>query len=119
MGFRPPSPRRALPFWQTAAAMESLLDSDQKKRYHEFKEFVAAQVQPFAERWDREEQHPASIISALGQAGYLGSTVPVAHGGRGWDFVTFGLLSEAFGYGSSALTDLLTVQAMVSMTLLK
>jgi alkylation response protein AidB-like acyl-CoA dehydrogenase len=99
--------------------MESLLDSDQKKRYQEFKEFVAAQVEPFAERWDREQQHPTSIISVLGQAGYLGSTVPVAYGGKGWDFVTFGLLNEAFGYGSSALTDLLTVQAMVSMTLLK
>ena len=107
------------PFRQTVAAMESLLDSDQKKRYQEFKEFVAAQVEPFAERWDREQQHPTSIISALGQAGYLGSTVPVAYGGKGWDFVTFGLLNEAFGYGSSALTDLLTVQAMVSMTLLK
>ena len=52
--------------------MESLLNSEQKKRYQEFKEFVAAQVEPFAERWDREQQHPASIISALGQRRLFG-----------------------------------------------
>ena len=33
--------------------------------------------------------------------------------------VTFGLLNEALGRGSSALTGVLTVQAMVSMALLK
>ncbi len=99
--------------------MESLLTGPQKARYQEFKEFVASNVEPFAEQWDRDQKHPDSIISLLGKAGYLGSTIPREYGGKGWDFVTFGLLNEALGRGSSALTDLLTVQAMVSMTLLK
>ena len=51
--------------------------------------------------------------------GYLGSNIPKEFGGMGWDFVTFGLLNEAVGRGISSLTDLLTIQAMVSMTLLK
>lgn len=99
--------------------MEELLTDPQKVRYQEFKEFVASHVEPFAEQWDREQKHPDSIISLLGKSGYLGSTIPLEYGGKGWDFVTFGLLNEAFGRGSSALTDLLTVQAMVSMTVLK
>jgi alkylation response protein AidB-like acyl-CoA dehydrogenase len=45
--------------------------------------------------------------------------LPGKFGGQEWDTVTFGLLNEAFGRGSAALTDLLTVQAMVSMTILK
>ena len=68
---------------------------------------------------DRDQGHPASIISLLGRSGYLGSTLPLEYGGKGWDFVTFGLLNEALGRESSALTDLVTVQAMVCMTLLK
>ena len=55
----------------------------------------------------------------MADAGYLGSTLPEKFGGQGWDTVTFGLLNEAFGRGSAPLTDLLTVQAMVSMTVLK
>ena len=99
--------------------METLLTEGQKTRYQEFKEFVASEVAPFAGQWDRDQKYPESIISLLGKAGYLGSTLPSKYKGRDWDFVTFGLLNEALGRGSSALTGLVTVQAMVSMTLLK
>src|SRR5213075_625735 len=53
------------------------------------------------------------------ERGYLGCGLPHEYGGQGSDAVTFGLLNEAFGRGSSALTGVLTVQAMVSMALLK
>jgi len=45
--------------------------------------------------------------------------LPPEYDGQGWDVVTFGLLNEALGRGSPALTDVLTVQTMVSMALLK
>ena len=76
-------------------------------------------VEPFAEAWDREEQIPRTVISLLGEAGHLGVTMPREYGGQGWNTVTFGLLNEAVGRGSSALTDVITCQAMVSMALLK
>lgn len=99
--------------------MEELLSDLHKAHYQEFKDFVVSEVDPYVHQWDRDEKHPASIISLLRKRGYLGSTLPLEYGGKGWDFITFGLLNEAVGRGSSALTDLLTVQAMVSMTLLK
>src|SRR5205823_4662763 len=99
--------------------MEELVTSSQKAHYGQFKAFVATEVEPFVEQWDREQKHPDSIIALLAKSGYLGSTLPLKYGGKAWDFVTFGLLNEALGRGSSALTDLITVQAMVSMTLLK
>ena len=55
----------------------------------------------------------------MAQAGYLGCCLPPEYGGHGWDAVTFGMLNEAFGKGMSALTGVVTVQAMVSMALLK
>ena len=99
--------------------MIRLLSDHQKKRYQEFKVFVKEHVEPFAWQWDNDEIMPRSIISLIGKSGYFGCNIPEEYGGWGSDFVTFGLLNEAFGRGSSSLTDLLTIQAMVSLSLVK
>ena len=39
----------------------------------------------------------------LAKSGYLGCSLPPDYGGQGWDIVTFGLLNEALGRGSSVL----------------
>lgn len=99
--------------------MRHLLSKEQQARYGEFKQFVAAHVEPFADDWEREQALPRKVIASMASSGYLGATLPCECGGQGWDVVTFGLLNEAFGRGSSSLTSVLTVQAMVSMALLK
>jgi alkylation response protein AidB-like acyl-CoA dehydrogenase len=95
------------------------LTEQQEARYKEFKEFVAKNVAPYAEQWDREQMVPDSVLSLMAKAGYFGANVPPDLGGQGWDVVTFGLLNDAFGKESSALTGFVTVQAMVSTILLK
>lgn len=99
--------------------MRHLLTDEQEVRHKDFKEFVILNVEPFAEQWDRDERIPDSVIAKMARCGYLGCSLPPHYGGQGWDIVTFGLLNEALGRGSSALTGVLTVQAMVSMALLK
>ncbi len=99
--------------------MLGLLTDQQKTRYEGFRAFVATNVEPFAAEWDRVQKVPDSVVSLLGRSGYLGGCLPAEYGGCGWDVVTFGLLHEAVGRGSCALADVLTVQAMVSMILLK
>ncbi|MEO8231776.1 MAG: acyl-CoA dehydrogenase family protein [Ignavibacteriota bacterium] len=99
--------------------MISLLTENQKLHYEEFKDFIKTNVEPYASKWDQNQEMPNQFISLLGKSGYLGSNIPIDYDGKGWDFITFGLLNEAVGRGISSLTDLLTIQAMVSMTLLK
>ncbi|MGH8668426.1 MAG: acyl-CoA dehydrogenase family protein [Burkholderiales bacterium] len=99
--------------------MRQSLTEHQRDRLEEFQAFVAAEVAPYAGQWDRDQAIPDSVIAKLARAGYLGCSLPRDYGGRGWDSVTFGLLHEALGKGSPALTGVLTVQAMVSMALLK
>jgi alkylation response protein AidB-like acyl-CoA dehydrogenase len=84
-----------------------------------FQAFVAREVLPHAAQWDREQALPRAVIARLGQEGYLGAGVPREYGGRGWDAATVGALHEAVGRGSSALANVLTVQAMVCVSLLK
>ncbi len=99
--------------------MQYLSTEQQKARHGIFKAFVKENVEPFAEEWDREQKIPESVISMLAKPGYLGCSLPQEHGGQGWDTVTFGLLNEALGRGSSSLTGVVTVQTMVSKALLK
>jgi glutaryl-CoA dehydrogenase (non-decarboxylating) len=98
--------------------MQNLTD-EQQGRYNEFKAFVAGSVEPYAQQWDKDQMIPDSALRLVGKAGYFGCSVPRDLGGKGWDVVTFGLLNEAFGKGSAALTGFLTVQSMVSMVLMK
>jgi alkylation response protein AidB-like acyl-CoA dehydrogenase len=99
--------------------LRHLLGKEQDAKYAAFKQFVATNVEPFAAAWEREQTLPPDVISLMGKAGYLGAGLPIEFGGQGWDVVTFGLLNEAFGKGSSSLTGVLTVQSMVSMAVLK
>ncbi len=95
------------------------LTGEQLRRRDEFRAFAASQVAPHAATWDAAQEIPRAVISELGRAGYFGATLPVEHGGQGWDMVTFGLLNEALGRHDSAYTGFITVQAMVSAALLK
>ena len=99
--------------------MQHLLTEQHCLRQAEFRSFVASNVEPFADAWDREQGLAAGVVASLASAGYLGCSLPREYDGQGWDTVTFGLLNEAVGRGSASLNDLLTVQAMVSMSLLK
>ena len=119
MIFEGPGPSAVSEPNSRSSSMRHLLTHEQEVRQKDFKEFAALNVEPFAERWDREQRIPDSVISLMAKSGYLGCSLPPHYGGQGWDVVTFGLLNEAVGRGSSALAGVLTVQAMVSMALLK
>ena len=97
--------------------MKGILSPAHQDRYDEFRQFVGVNVEPFADDWDRNGHMPSDVIRRLGQTGYLGAILPPEYGGAGWDFVTFGMLNEALGRGSSSLTVLLTVQSMVATTI--
>ena len=101
------------------SAMKSHLTQDQLAKYEEFQQFAKAKVEPFAAEWDHAQQIPGDALSCLGRAGYLGACIPADFGGQGWDTMTFGLLNEALGRSDSAFTGVVTVQSMVSMSLLK
>lgn len=49
-------------------------------------EFVATQVGPNAQAWDRAHADSRAVLPAAAAAGLLGIEVPVVHGGRGLSF---------------------------------
>lgn len=84
-----------------------------------FKNFVNEEVIPFADHYDQQGGIPYELINKLARRGYLGAIMPRDDGGRGMDMITFGLLNEELGRGSSCLRSLLTVHSMVAQTILR
>ncbi len=86
----------------------------QRSARDEFRDFVAAEILPHADRWDREGAISRKVIDALRAKDYLGSNIVGKFGGVGRDMITYGLLTEEIARGCSSVRSLLTVHDMVS-----
>jgi glutaryl-CoA dehydrogenase (non-decarboxylating) len=84
-----------------------------------FRSFVNEEIVPFADQYDQQERIPYELIKKIARRGYLGAIAPKEDGGKGMDMITFGLLNEELGRGSSCLRSLLTVHSMVAQTILR
>ena len=94
--------------------MKLELTPEQRAVRAELRAFVAEEIVPHADRWDREETIPLELIARLREQGYLGSNVAREHGGIGRDMITYGLLTEEIARGCSSVRSLLTVHDMVA-----
>ncbi len=94
--------------------MQLELTAGQRAARGEFRGFVAAEILPHADRWDREAAISRQVIEALQARSYLGSNVAAKFGGVGRDMITYGLLTEEIARGCSSVRSLLTVHDMVA-----
>ena len=60
------------------AGVLSLNDSHSKV-LHEYRQFTATEIAPFANDWDRAGRLPRDIVLAMGRAGYLGALIPAEY----------------------------------------
>ena len=95
------------------------LTPEQRAARAEFRAFVAAEIAPHADRFDREEAIPPELPATLAARGYLASDLPREHGGSGLDMITYGLLTEEIGRACSSVRSLLTVHDMVAAAILR
>ena len=100
-------------------SMKIELTPEQRRDRAEFRAFVASEITPYANQFDREERVPQELISKIAARGYLGALVPRNGAEKGMDIITFGLLHEEFGQACSSLRSLLTVHNMVAHALLR
>jgi alkylation response protein AidB-like acyl-CoA dehydrogenase len=74
------------------------------------RDFVDNEVVPRVRESDRAERFDRELALRLGEMGYLGAPVAEAYGGRGLDYVTYGLIVEEVGRGDSAMRTVVSVQ---------
>ncbi|PGR32547.1 acyl-CoA dehydrogenase [Bacillus cereus] len=99
--------------------MKQYLEPSQYKMYQNFLDFVCENIEPYANSWEIEQGIPSDIIKTCAKNGYLGGTLPAEYGGLEWDYVTYGLFTEAIARGSVSLSGLFNVHTMVTETILK
>jgi acyl-CoA dehydrogenase len=60
--------------------------------------FLAAEITPFADQWERDRIVPRTIWHKMGQAGFLCMDLPLEYGGAGGDFLYSLILTEEMSH---------------------
>jgi glutaryl-CoA dehydrogenase (non-decarboxylating) len=99
--------------------MDLSLSKEQQQAQTDFRGFVNRTISPNAEKYDEKEKIPLDLIAELAHQGYLGALLPEEHGGKNTDMLTYGLLNEELGSGSSSVRALVMLQNMIGQAILR
>jgi butyryl-CoA dehydrogenase len=95
--------------------MDFNLTDEQKLIAETAREFADREIVPRVRENDRAERFDRELARKLGEVGFLGAPVAEAYGGRGLDYLGYGLIVEAIGRAdSSARTVVSVVTSLVS-----
>ena len=72
-------------------------------------EFSDREVAPRARENDRNEHFDTELVQKMADMGFLGAIVPEEYGGRGADYLTYGLIVEEIGRNDSAMRTVISV----------
>jgi len=61
------------------------------------RKFVEKELAPHADEWEEAEGFPDSVLTRMGELGYLGLRFPEKYGGQGCDFLFSVVLAEELG----------------------
>ena len=86
------------------------LTDEQKLISETARNFVDKEVVERARDNDRAGKFDRELASMLGEMGYLGAPVAEEYGGRGLDYIGYGLIVEQIGRGDSAARTVVSVQ---------
>lgn len=84
-----------------------------------FQDFEREHIGVESNFWEINQGIPSVVIETCASKGYLGGTIPKEYGGLSWDYVTYGVFTEAIARGSVSLSGLFNVHTMVVETIVK
>ena len=71
-------------------------DHDEPRRI--LQKFIAAEINPFVDEWEKAEQFPShELFKKLGDLGFLGLNKPIEFGGQGLDYSYALMMAEELG----------------------
>ena len=90
--------------------MDLDLTDEQRLIQETAREFADREIAPRARDNDRAARFDRELASKIGEIGYLGAPVAEEYGGRGLDYVTYGLIVEQVGRADSSARTVVSVQ---------
>jgi butyryl-CoA dehydrogenase len=89
--------------------MDFQLSDEQKLIREAAREFAEREILPNIRDNDRAGRFDRELARKLGQIGFLGAPVAEEHGGRGLDYVSYGLIAEEIGRADSSARTVVSV----------
>ena len=89
--------------------MDFTLTDEQKLIVESAREFCDREILPRVRDNDRAARFDRELASKLGEVGYLGAPVAEEYGGRGLDYLSYGLIVEQVGRADSAARTVVSV----------
>jgi butyryl-CoA dehydrogenase len=86
------------------------LTDEQKLIAETAREFADGEIAPRARESDRAARFDRELAARLGEMGYLGAPVAEVYGGRGLDYLSYGLIVEQVGRADSSSRTVVSVQ---------
>ena len=90
--------------------MDLSLTDEQKLIAETAREFADGEIVPRARESDRAGRFDRELAARLGEMGYLGAPVAEEYGGRGLDYLSYGLIVEEVGRADSSARTVVSVQ---------
>lgn len=79
------------------------------------RDFVKKEITPFIQGWSEQNHFPAEIVPKFGEIGAFGPTIPLAYGGGGLDYLSYGLIMQEIERGDSGMRSTASVQGSLVM----
>ena len=73
------------------------------------REFAAAEIAPYSDRWDRDAYFEPSLVGKLGELGFLGMMIPERYDGMGLDTLTYLVALEEIAIVDASVAVMLSV----------
>ncbi len=90
--------------------MDLQLSDEQRLISESAREFCDKEIAPRVRENDRAGRFDRELASMLGEMGYLGAPVAEEYGGRGLDYLSYGLIVEQVGRVDSSARTVVSVQ---------
>ena len=90
--------------------MDFQLSDEQRLISEAAREFADREIAPRVRENDRAARFDRELASKLGEVGYLGAPVAEEYGGRGLDYIGYGLIVEQVGRADSSARTVVSVQ---------
>ena len=90
--------------------MDFQLTDEQRLISETAREFADNEIVPRVRENDRAARFDRELASKLGEVGYLGAPVAEEYGGRGLDYIGYGLIVEQVGRADSSARTVVSVQ---------
>lgn len=85
------------------------LTDDQRAIVETARQFAAAELAPHAADWDARAHFESSLVTKLGELGFLGMLLPEAHDGLGLDTLTYLLALEEIAAADASAAVMMSV----------